>query len=160
MRTPFFTLMCLTALAGPVTAAEIKLDHPGGVALAQDNGKSTYTSFPDVLPLYIFEGDERGKSKCDRLCTAVWPILAAFDNAQPAGDWTIIKREDGRRQWTYRGMPVYTFYDDRGYDPPNGEDLPYGWWLNEGVLGLASETYAKYKSKAPGRGPVWSRLVP
>lgn len=165
MRTPFVTLICLTApcliaLAGSVAAAELKLDHPGVVALAQDSGKSEYTSFPDVLPLYIYEGDERGKSKCDRLCAAVWPILAVFDNAQPAGDWTIFRRDDGRRQWAYKGMPVYTFYDDRGYDLPKGEDLPFGWWLNEGVNGPAPDTYTKYKSKAPGRGLTWRRLVP
>ena len=160
MRTFLVTLICLIAVAGPAAAAAPKLDHPGVVALSEDNGKFTYTSFPDVLPLYIFEGDERGKSKCDRVCAGVWPILGVLESAKPAGDWTIIQRDDGRRQWAYKGMPVYTFYDDRGYDAPKGEGLPFGWWLKEGVAGPAPETYAKYKTATPGQGPVFRRLVP
>ena len=110
--------------------------------------------------LYIFEGDDRGKSKCDRLCTAVWPIVFALDSAQPTGDWIIIQRDDKRKQWAYKGLPVYTFYDDTRYDVPKGEDLSFGWWLNEGVAGPAIETYGKYKSKEAGRGPVWRKLEP
>ena len=165
MRKPFVILIgltapCLSALAGSVEAVELKLDHPGSVALSQNGNKFAYTSFPDGLPLYIFEGDDRGKSKCDRLCTAVWPIVFALDSAQPTGDWIIIQRDDKRKQWAHKGLPVYTFYDDTRYDVPKGEDLSFGWWLNEGVAGPAIETYGKYKSKEAGRGPVWRKLEP
>ncbi len=160
MRTLIATLMCMTVLAGPAVAAAPNQDHPGNFALAQNNGKYTYTTFPDLLPLYVFDGDERGKSKCDKPCTGVWQIVRAPENAQPTGDWTTFKRDDGRFQWAYKGKPVYTFYDDRAYDPPKGENLPYGWWLTEGVAGPAQDSYLKFKSKTPVSGPIWRILEP
>ena len=170
MRTPFATLICLTApflaapvmatLASPVAAAELKTDHPGVVALGENNGKRAYTSFPDLMTLYVYDGDQRGKSSCDKLCTAVWNILRAADNAEPKGDWTVVQRDDGRKQWAYKGKPVYTFYDDRAYDA-KGEGLPFGWWLNEaGIDAPAADAYLKYKTKTPAPGPLWRVLEP
>jgi len=161
MRTSFLALVFIVALADAATGADFKPDHPGAVALGQDNGKWGYKSFPELMPLYVFEGDERGKSNCDSVCAAVWPIVRAPDNALPTGDWTIIQRDDGRTQWAYKGMPAYTFYDDEPYHP-KGEGLPFGWWQDEAVAGAtpAAGVYMKFKMSAAPPAQTWRILEP
>lgn len=91
-----------------------KLEHPGVVALSEPSpGKWVYRSFPALMPLYINDRDPPGKSMCYKSCALAWPPLRADRNAEPVGDWTVIEREDGIRQWAYKGKPVYMrFHDD------------------------------------------------
>lgn len=46
-------------------------------------------------------------------CAAFWPPVQAADDAKPVGSWTIIKRDDGTRQWAYDDKPLYTSVLDR-----------------------------------------------
>tara|TARA_R110000868_G_scaffold162032_3_gene393024 strand:- start:283 stop:837 length:555 start_codon:yes stop_codon:yes gene_type:complete len=107
------------------------LEHPGVVALSQEtDGSWIYKSFPDFRPLYVFEGDEPGKSNCaDRACTAVWPIVKANENDEPVGNWTIVERDDGDRQWAYKGYPVYRFFIDTPNNP-RGVGMREGWYYD------------------------------
>ncbi len=107
------------------------LEHPGVVALSQQtDGSWIYKSFPDFMPLYIFEGDEPGKSNCDdRACTAVWPIVKAGENDEAVGNWTVVLRDDGKRQWAYKGYPVYTFFMDTANNP-KGVGMREGWYYD------------------------------
>jgi predicted lipoprotein with Yx(FWY)xxD motif len=46
-------------------------------------------------------------------CTDLWPPVLANINAQAIGDWSIILRTDGSRQWTYKEQPLYTSVRDK-----------------------------------------------
>lgn len=46
-------------------------------------------------------------------CIAFWPPVYAGDDAQPVGEWTVIKRDDGSKQWAYGGQALYTSTLDR-----------------------------------------------
>lgn len=46
-------------------------------------------------------------------CTSVWPPVLAPEGAEPVGEWSIIERNDGARQWAYGGQPLYTSILDR-----------------------------------------------
>jgi predicted lipoprotein with Yx(FWY)xxD motif len=46
-------------------------------------------------------------------CTQMWPPFLADAHAQPIGKWTLVERREGKRQWAYDGLPVYTFFLDR-----------------------------------------------
>lgn len=110
------------------------LPYPGAVALSQSvPGKWVYKAFPTFLPLYIFDGDPAGKSSCDKVCTAIWPIIAAKPTEKPMGQWTIVKRDDGRLQWAYKNKPVYTYFEDGG-----GEAMGIGkdrdWFLDSRAI--------------------------
>ncbi len=109
--------MVLASMLTMVTmAAEptIKLEHPGDTALSEDEpGKYVYKSFPTLLRLYVNDKDSGGKSSCNGGCASAWPPLRVSPSEKsPVGDWTIISREDGSRQWAYRGKPVYTRFHD------------------------------------------------
>src|SRR3954464_3121688 len=47
-------------------------------------------------------------------CVQVWPPLYAEAEAKPVGAWTIITRDDGKKQWAYRGQALYTSFLDHG----------------------------------------------
>jgi predicted lipoprotein with Yx(FWY)xxD motif len=76
--------------------------------------------------LYVFEKDHNGKSACDTACAKFWPPLVS--GVQPrAGTGVhksmlgVTKRQDGRRQVTYAGHPLYTFVGDKTAGQTNGE---------------------------------------
>lgn len=45
-------------------------------------------------------------------CTEAWPPAFAADDAKPVGDFTLISRKDGRKQWAYDEHALYTSYRD------------------------------------------------
>ena len=133
-----YCLALSTALAVSVAsalAAETAIErmpYPGAVALLQDRpGVLSYKSFPAFLPLYIFDGEPSGTSTCDRVCADVWPIIRAAGDAKPMGDWTIVLRADGRKQWAFKDKPVYTYFEDLPNDP-HGVGKDQDWYMAEG----------------------------
>jgi predicted lipoprotein with Yx(FWY)xxD motif len=65
------------------------------------------------MTLYTFDGDTvAGASACLGDCAKVWHPLTAAGLAKPLGDWTIVARGDGTRQWAFRGKPLYGFSGD------------------------------------------------
>lgn len=53
-----------------------------------------------------------GTILCYNTCAKTYPPLLASDDAKPMGEWWIITRADGKKQWAFRGIPVYTYYAD------------------------------------------------
>lgn len=76
---------------------------------------------PTGRALYTYDMDTmRGMSHCVGQCARAWPPMVAGSDAQPGGDWTIIVREDGKRQWVYKNKPLYYFSRDLPGKPPVG----------------------------------------
>ena len=102
----------LAADHGP---AGIKLEHPGDTALSQEaSGAWVYKSFPGLARLYIHDGDGSSISRCTEGCASAWPPLLATSEkvGEEVGDWIVIARDDGRRQWAYKGHPAYIRFHD------------------------------------------------
>lgn len=150
MRSYYLTLStALAVLAGHALAAETAIErmpYPGAVALLQDlPGVWSYKSFPTFLPLYIFDGEPSGTSTCDRVCADVWPIIRAAGDAKPMGDWTIVQRADGRKQWAFKDKPVYTYFEDLPNDP-HGVGKDQYWYLAEGGAAYLTKAGVKLPS--------------
>jgi predicted lipoprotein with Yx(FWY)xxD motif len=66
--------------------------------------------------LYFFEKDVEGKSLCSGGCTNVWPIFFSENIKSAPGIeaslFGTITREDGKKQTTYKGWPLYRFAQD------------------------------------------------
>lgn len=45
-------------------------------------------------------------------CTDLWPPVYADKDAKPVGNWSIVDRRDGTRQWAYYEQPLYTSVKD------------------------------------------------
>ena len=81
------------------------------------------------MTLYTFANDkEANKSACSGNCANVWPPLKAADNARDMGDWKVITRDDGSKQWAYKGKPVYYFAMDKASGDKTGEGRGNGAW--------------------------------
>jgi len=80
------------------------------------------------MTLYSFDKDAAGKSACNGPCAANWPPLAAGADAKAAGDWSVITRDDGSKQWAYKGKPVYTWVKDTKPGDKTGEGMASGAW--------------------------------
>jgi predicted lipoprotein with Yx(FWY)xxD motif len=79
------------------------------------------------MTLYTFDKDAGGKSMCNGPCTANWPPVTAAADAKAKGDWTIITRDDGSKQWAYKGKPVYTWSKDAKPGDTTGDNFNSAW---------------------------------
>ncbi len=81
------------------------------------------------MTLYTFDKDAAGsgKSECNGPCAANWPPLLAATDAQPSGDYTVITRADGAKQWAYKGKPLYLWIKDTKPGERSGEGFNNVW---------------------------------
>ena len=80
------------------------------------------------MTLYTFDKDTAGKSACNGQCATNWPPALVADNAKGAGDWTIVVRDDGLKQWAYKGKPVYGWAKDTKPGDTTGDGFMNGAW--------------------------------
>ncbi|MBZ8142433.1 hypothetical protein CLD22_21350 [Rubrivivax gelatinosus] len=107
----------LLAAAGPSLAS----DAPGTAAdgvLVGANGRTLYTFDRDATP---------GKSACNGPCATNWPPLAAASDAKDHGDWSVVTRDDGTKQWAYKGKPVYYWSKDQKPGDRTGDGVNGVW---------------------------------
>lgn len=130
MRYALSAALFLTvALPGPAIAQASKIpSHPPEVAFVEEGSAgSVFRKTEGSLRLYTSDKDPAGASQCNGGCASAWPPLYAPADAVAVGDWTLVSRLDGKRQWAYRGKPVYTRFHDSP-ETPTGEGIP-GWRL-------------------------------
>jgi predicted lipoprotein with Yx(FWY)xxD motif len=114
------TIAALAALAAsnPAPAA------PANGVLATPAGATLYTFDKDTA--------NSGKSACNGPCAANWPPFAAQASDAPSGEFSIVTRDDGSRQWAYKGWPLYTFAKDAKPGDTAGEGKGNVWHLIKG----------------------------
>ena len=83
--------------------------------------------FPSSLRLYTWDKDAPGKSNCNLGCASRWPPVLAPADAKNLNDFTVVVRDDGHRQWAYKGKPLYMRYHDAP-SMPMGDGDEDGTW--------------------------------
>ncbi|MBL8413244.1 MAG: hypothetical protein JNM42_02270 [Propionivibrio sp.] len=83
------------------------------------------------MSLYIFDKDAAGsgKSVCNDGCAANWPPLLAMSGDTASGDYSIITRDDGKKQWAFRGKPLYYWAKDQKPGDKTGDGFNNVWRL-------------------------------
>jgi predicted lipoprotein with Yx(FWY)xxD motif len=86
----------------------------GSLAMAQAPAKMTDGVLANTagMTLYTFDKDEGSKSMCNGPCAANWPPLMAGAGDTASGDYSIITRDDGGKQWALKGKPLYYWVKD------------------------------------------------
>ena len=85
---------------------------------------------PNGMTLYTFDRDAGGKSACNGPCATNWPPLMAQSGATASGgDWSIVTRDDGGKQWAYKGKPVYFWAKDAKAGDRTGDGVNQVWHL-------------------------------
>ncbi|WP_158606926.1 plastocyanin/azurin family copper-binding protein [Paenibacillus ginsengarvi] len=94
-----------------------------GSYLADENGKT----------LYYFTKDPKDASACKDQCAVNWPVYYAdqiqVSSLMNAADFGTIVREDGKKQTTYKGMPLYTFIKDEKAGDVKGQGVNDAWFV-------------------------------
>lgn len=89
------------------------------VALVDVNGRTLYT----------FAGDARrdGQDCAGSGCSLQWQPVAAPALALAVGEFSVVERADGSRQWAYRGRPLYLYPGDELAGDANGIGVDARW---------------------------------
>jgi predicted lipoprotein with Yx(FWY)xxD motif len=121
-----------------------------GPVFADSHGKTLY-KWPIEAMRQGYAGDPKDKSVCEdkvttktggymspypegldlpeldqrKSCQALWTPVAADAKAKPVGDWTVITRGDGTKQWAYDHHALYTSYLDHRPGEVNGGTTVY-----------------------------------
>lgn len=100
-------------------------------------GGTSYTQVADGvlvgtnnMTLYTFaqDGVGSGKSVCNAQCAVNWPPLLVEANAQASGDYSVIARDDGKKQLAYKGLPLYFWTKDVKPGDKTGDGRSEGAW--------------------------------
>lgn len=119
MKFRFLAIMVTALLASCATPAPGPARTSDGL-LTNAAGRSLYTFDRDTAG--------SGRSVCNGPCATNWPAFEAGAGASAAGDWTVVMRDDGRRQWAYKGRPLYTFVRDAKAGDRTGDGFNDNTW--------------------------------
>ena len=119
----FTTALLAGCAGGSSSSAKMTPDMPTRSSdgmLIGPNGHTLYTFAKDTT--------NAGTSACYAQCAQNWPPLAAAPAAKATGDYSIITRTDGSRQWAFKGQPLYYFVKDAKPGDKVGDGVLNGAW--------------------------------
>lgn len=107
-------------LAAPLAAETVGVVDTdiGQVLVAAETG----------MTLYTFDQDAQDQSNCYGGCAASWPPFLASNTAQSQGWLGVIDRNDGTRQWTLNGQPLYFWQGDAQIGDTSGHGVGGVWF--------------------------------
>jgi predicted lipoprotein with Yx(FWY)xxD motif/glucose/arabinose dehydrogenase len=125
--------------------------NPATVMLREQPGVGNMLVGAGGLTLYVFLKDEiedgEGESYCFEECEVAWPPVVVDEGVEPTvgdsvpGELGIHEREDGSRQVTYNGWPLYYFKMDSQPGDITGNGMKDVWYV-----AMAEEAYAEDES--------------
>lgn len=113
-------------LAFGLSACEAYADGHGAAPAVDTNGVLTNA---EGMSLYTFDPDTATSSACNGGCAKSWPPLKADGDDHDKGDFTVIARDDGSKQWAYKGRPLYLWVNDRKPGDISGDGVGGKWHL-------------------------------
>jgi predicted lipoprotein with Yx(FWY)xxD motif len=134
MRRSLLTLLVATAAVAVVSGAVAEAASAPVTVKTARNAKLHRTVLVNRsgLTLYALSVERRGRFVCtDSDCLSLWTPLTVRRGTKPrgtVGSLATIRRPDGKTQVTYKGKPLYIFYED-GRGDANGEGFKdLGTW--------------------------------
>jgi predicted lipoprotein with Yx(FWY)xxD motif len=114
----FVTAVTLAVLAGCASMSSAPAKVSDGVLVG-----------PSGMTLYTFDKDMAGsgKSTCNGPCATNWPPLVVAQGDAASGDFSIITRDDGSKQWAVKGKPVYYWVKDSKPGDKTGDGFNKVW---------------------------------
>jgi predicted lipoprotein with Yx(FWY)xxD motif len=117
------------SFAWGITLGAALLGACASVAAAPTSVTDGVLTGPNGMTLYTFDKDTAGsgKSVCNGPCATNWPPLMAADADQPAGDFSVVTRDDGTKQWAVKGKPLYYWVKDSKPGDKTGDGFNKVW---------------------------------
>jgi len=127
------TMVVMAAVAGAVLSAGLASAETLNVKTK--DGIGSYLADEKGVTLYLFKKDSPGKSACGAAggCLEKWPVFFA-EKIEPAAGIDaaaigVITREDGKKQTTYKGLPLYYFFKDKAAGDTLGQGVNNVWYI-------------------------------
>ena len=116
-----------------IALAGVALADNHAVKLSEKSGAGKFFTDSKGMTLYIFKKDSPGKSAFEGPCVGKWPLYDRENVSVPegvaAGDFGTITREDGKRQTTYKGWPLYYYAGDKAPGDALGHGIGNVWFV-------------------------------
>jgi predicted lipoprotein with Yx(FWY)xxD motif len=123
--------LVFTVVAGTMLCASIA--SAAALNVKVKDGIGSYLADEKGMTLYLFKKDVAGKSACGAAngCLEKWPVFFA-DKIEPAAGIDaaaigVITRDDGVKQTTYKGLPLYYFFKDKAAGDTLGQGVNNVW---------------------------------
>jgi predicted lipoprotein with Yx(FWY)xxD motif len=120
------------ALILAVTGASARADElPKPLKHARAGQVGKVLTGPNGMTLYTFANDkEPGKSACTGPCAENWPPFRPEANAvAPKAPLSVITRDDGSKQYAWKGKPLYYWKDDKKPGDATGHKVRDVWFV-------------------------------
>jgi predicted lipoprotein with Yx(FWY)xxD motif len=126
-------MLTLFATALALSFATVAVADHHAVKTANKEGIGSYLTDAQGMTLYWFKKDTAGHSACAGECLQKWPLYYREKVAPPAGtmadEFGTITRDDGAKQTTFRGYPLYYFIQDKAAGDTNGQGVKDVWYV-------------------------------
>jgi predicted lipoprotein with Yx(FWY)xxD motif len=125
-------LAVVTTLVLGLTAASAKADDvPKPLKEGKAGNLGKVLAGPNGMTLYTFANDKSpGKSACTGTCAENWPPFKAEANAPaPKAPLSVITRDDGSKQYAWKGKPLYYWKNDKKPGDATGHKVRDIWFV-------------------------------
>jgi predicted lipoprotein with Yx(FWY)xxD motif len=150
-------VLLLAACAPQTGAGSVGPSSSGGIEITV-----SHTSAGDALAgaggmtLYTFAADTGGSSTCTGDCATTWPPLLGDGSEVTAaqgvtGEFGTTTRDDGSKQVTHNGQPLYYYADDQAAGDANGQGVGGVWFI--APVGEASASQGGSAAEKPSATP-------
>ena len=110
-------------------AATLNVAYAAGPPNVAQTAKGPALADAKGMTLYTFDKDSAGKSACNGKCAESWPPLMADAAASPPAGYSVIARDDGQKQWAYKGKPLYGWVKDTKPGDTTGDGVNGSWHI-------------------------------
>ncbi|MGJ1408191.1 COG4315 family predicted lipoprotein [Sphingobacterium thalpophilum] len=107
--------------------------QPGGIQVVANSRFGNILTDTEGKTLYFFSNDTKATSTCKGNCLATWPV---YYSSQTSTDLKLdknligeITREDGAKQSTFKGWPLYYYAGDSQVGQVNGDAMNKIWYV-------------------------------
>ncbi len=124
IKTKLLLFPLAVFLAACSSMGSMSMMAPSQVKTAADGVLTNAES----MTLYTFDKDVAGsgKSVCNGPCATNWPpLMATSDTA--SGDYSVVTRDDGKKQLAFKGKPLYTWIKDQKPGDKTGDGVNSVW---------------------------------
>jgi predicted lipoprotein with Yx(FWY)xxD motif len=117
--------LLMAILPGPARADDL----PAPLKHRQVGDLGPVLTGPGGMTLYIYANDaEPGKSKCTGACADNWPPFRPAAGAPaPKDPLAVITRDDGTKQYAWKGKPLYYWKNDKKIGDAGGHKFRDVW---------------------------------
>lgn len=128
--------LCIFVLAIAIlTTAALATKDVYTVNVTNNKNLGDYMTNGTFFTLYYFLNDTPGNgiSHCSGTCAQNWPPFYVEDlNVNPElnpDDFTVLTRDDGKKQIAYKGWPLYLYMGDTKAYQTNGQGVNGAWFV-------------------------------